>query len=140
MKATTEQIQKFHVLLYRTHMLGQKQYMLRAYGVESTKDLSSDEINELITHLESLEAEKSAQNSKEVRQWRHKVLRMIAECGIDTQDWNKVNDFMMDSRIAGKLIYMHTVPELKVLHRKLHSVAEEKKKRRKAELLQASKN
>jgi hypothetical protein len=133
-------IKRFHALLYQTHMLDSKQDFLESYNVSSTSHLAIDELDELIAILEGIQSEKEAAKATEVRLWRHKCLRMISLCGVNTSDWNKVNAFMLKPQISGKHLYSHTVPELQLLHRKLHNVASEKAKRRNHELLKASMN
>jgi hypothetical protein len=59
---------------------------------------------------------------------------MIAACGVDTQDWNAVNAFMLDKRIAGKHLYELSIPELTSLQRKLHAVAENIKLKKEEEI------
>jgi len=116
-------IKTFHVLLYGTKMLGAKQDLLAPYGVDSTKQLTESELDELISYLQTLKQDESLIRNKELRTWRHKVLRQIHACGINTQDWNEVNRFMVQPRIAGKHMYECSLEELKVIHRKLHNVA-----------------
>ncbi len=135
-----DKIKWFHVLLYRTHMMANKADMLASYGVSSSKDLSDRDLDELIDYLKRIYEEKESTKKKEIRQWRHKVLRMVAKCGIDTQDWNKVNAFMCQPRIAGKHLYECDLQKLKVMHRKLHNVAQEKEKKAKEERFKAMMN
>lgn len=136
----SDKIKWFHVLLYRTHMMRNKPDMLAAYGVESSKHLTDDALDELIAYLVDLEGKKKENTAIELRTWRHKVLRMVAACGIDTQDWNKVNAFVCQPRIAGKHLYECKIDELKSLHRKLHNVAEQKAIQAKKEMLKALMN
>jgi hypothetical protein len=121
-------------------MMKNKAAMIGGYGVGSTSDLEEYQLDDLILYLEKLEKDKQAELTIEVREWRHKVLRMVAECGIDTQDWNKVNAFVCQSRIAGKHLYECSLDELKALHRKLHNVAVQKQKQKEKEQLQTLMN
>ncbi len=116
-------IKHFHALLYATKMLGAKEDLLSSYGAVSTKELSVSELEELICYLQTLQQDKDIIRNKEIRNWRHKVLRQVAACGIDTQNWNEVNRFLIQPRIAGKHLYECSLVELKSLHRKLQNVA-----------------
>ncbi len=129
---TSEKILKqkrklLHVLLIKTKQISSKQYILEGQGVESTTDLTETQLDALIDWAGNIYDSQQALADKEIRQWRHKCLRMINQCGIDTQEWSKVNAFMLDKRICGKNLYeLKTVKELQVLHRKLHNVASRK--------------
>ncbi len=129
--AKKQKIRAFHALLAKTKMMHAKQAMLDGQGVDSTTELSDEELDVLIDYLLGLISAKNKDAKKEVRRWRSKVLRVMAKCGIDTNNWNAVNAFMMQPRIAGKHLYEFTeVEELKKLHRKLNKIAENMDKKR----------
>ncbi len=133
--AKTQKIRAFHGLLAKTKMLHVKQAMLEGQGVDSTKDLTVQQLDDLINYLLDLVVEKNKDASKEVRQWRSKVLRVMARCNIDTNDWKAVNAFMLNPRVSGKHLYeFKEVSELKALHRKLNKIADNVEKKQ-AELL-----
>ena len=113
----------FNTLLAKTHQMSAKQYILEGQGVNSTTELSEKQLDWLIDWASDILANKRTDADRDVREWRHKCLRMIALCGVDTQDWNKVNAFMLNKRICGKHLYELTTEELMTLHRKLHNVA-----------------
>ncbi len=121
-------------------MMASKPDMLRGYGVTSTSDLSSDQLDKLIVYLEDIDKCKRKPDTDEKREWRYKVLRVMTRCGVDTQDWNRVNAFMCQPRIAGKHLYKCSVDELKALHRKLHNVAANRAIQGEKELLKAMMN
>lgn len=134
MKTKTEIIKQkrklFNILLVRTHQMDAKDHILAGQGVESTKELTESQLDDLISWANSLINDKHEQVSKEVRSWRSKCLRIMKDCGVNTQDWSAVNRFMLDSRVCGKHLYeLKTVAELKKLHRKLHSISENIQKR-----------
>ncbi len=62
--------------------------------------------------------------SSEVRKQRSVVLTILTKMGIyvDSSSWSSVNDYLMDSRIAGKLLYEMDETELKALQIKLRSI------------------
>ncbi len=125
----SQKIRRFHALLAKTKMMYAKPAMLAGQGVESTKDLTSEQLDTLIDYLLDLVIGKNKDADKEVRTWRHKVLRMVAECGVNTNDWNEVNAFLLDKRVAGKHLYEITdIEELKKLHRKLFNISSNIKK------------
>ncbi len=121
--------QKLNALLAYGQMIDAKPHILESYGVSSTLDLSENELDELIIKVRQIIDSKNKHTSIEIRQWRHKCLCMIKECGIDTNNWNAVNEFMLDKRIAGKHLYELSSGELQSLHRKLHNVRDNKLKK-----------
>lgn len=114
--------QKFNALLHVGKMIDAKEHILGAYGVLSTLDLTEEQLDDAIRRVHDIIDIKKDNAEKHLREWRHKCLRMLAECGVNTQDWNAVNAFMMDKRIAGKHLYELNLIELAELHRKLHNV------------------
>lgn len=56
------------------------------------------------------------------KKWRSNVLHLMQVMGIDTADWNRVNAFCMDGRIAGKMFRELTTEELDALYKKLRSI------------------
>jgi len=116
-----------HALMYKAGALPNKRDILAGYGVESSKDLTDRQMDELIERLKEAVSKRKT-TPPDVRQWRSNVMTMLNKCGVyaDQNDWQRVNKFLLDKRIAGKLLYEMTVPEMKELHRKLASVARKK--------------
>jgi hypothetical protein len=104
-----------------------REVILESYGVQSTADLTHDQLDELI-------AQYSAANNRpvndEVRRLRSTVLTLLTKYGVYTtnEDWARVNQFLMSPKIAGKLLYLMTEAELKTLIRKLHSMLAKREK------------
>jgi hypothetical protein len=99
-----------------------KAYILEGYGASSTLELTEKQLDDIILRIEKIIKQQKEEKDSELRYWRHKCIRMIAECGINTQDWNDVNAFILNRRIAGRHLYELDINELKELHRKLHNV------------------
>ena len=138
MKVTTGQIKRFYALLGTTGQRAQKENILSGFGVASSKDLSYGQMNDLIQRLEvdskRIENEKDyiagkvehkkVKVSSEVRKQRSVVLTILTKMGIyvDSSSWGNVNNYLMDSRIAGKMLYEMDEMELKTLQTKLRSI------------------
>lgn len=95
--------------------------ILEPYGVTSTKDLTEAQLDKLIasfTHTNKSDA------PLEVRAARSLNLKLLMELGVydNTGDWTRVNAYLMDKRIAGKLLYQMTIEELKALTVKLRAI------------------
>ena len=120
-----------HALLRETNLIDQKSNLLESYGVEHASDLDCNELSDLINYLVNI---KQGTDSKK-RQLRSDILSQLQRMGIyaDNKDWSKVNRYLLDSRIAGKLLYQMSEQELKSLSIKLRSI-EHKHQLKKAEI------
>jgi hypothetical protein len=97
--------------------------ILEPYGVESTAQLSIEQLDELIDRFKP---ESNTPANDHIRRLRSNCLTLMNKMGIynTSHDWSRVNEFMMNPRIAGKLLYQLSLDELKTLHRKLSSIAD----------------
>ncbi len=84
---------------------------------DSLKQMSYDEYKACCEGLEAHVADIAARRKK-----RSEVLRLMQELGIDTRDWDHINAFCCDSRIAGMPFAMLDQPELTALSRKLRAI------------------
>lgn len=50
------------------------------------------------------------------------ALHLMQELGIDTKDWQRINDFCQNPRIAGKVFALLDIPELEALQKKLRAI------------------
>ena len=83
---------------------------------------------------ETLDGNVSATEFKvRIKSHRSKVLHWLQVIGIDTTDWDRVDAYCLDSRIAGKVFRKLTIPELEALVPKLKAIS------RKAKQAQAKK-
>ncbi|MTK53322.1 hypothetical protein [Paludibacter sp.] len=64
----------------------------------------------------------SEAEEKRIKKLRSGILKRLQKYGVDTTDWNKVNAFMKQPKIAGKLLYEMTIPEMETLTKKLESI------------------
>ncbi len=60
--------------------------------------------------------------SDETRKLRSGILKRLQKHGIDTTDWNCVNRFLENPKIAGKRMYNMTDDEMKSFIRKMESI------------------
>ncbi len=65
-------------------------------------------------------------SSSELRKARSSALHQLQKYGIDTADWDAVNVFVVQPRIAGKPFYHLSVVELKALTRKMRAINQKK--------------
>ena len=89
----------------------------------SLKEMSEREYTLMIRQLRQ-----QVENLEEKKKARSAVLKQFQLYGIDTTDWDAVDSFCCNARIAGKPFRYLTIPELKSLRVKMLSI------RNKAEL------
>jgi mevalonate kinase len=73
----------------------------------------------------------------ELKKLRSAILHRLQKHGIDTTDWNRVNAFMRQPRIAGKTLGEMSIEEMKELIPKMQSIlAKDRVKQKEIERLQ----
>jgi hypothetical protein len=105
--------------------------ILKPYGVTSTAALNDQQLDELISRFTS---ENKSSTPTDIRNKRSVILKLLMELGIydNSGDWTRVNAYLMDNRIAGKLLYQMTLEELQMLTSKLRSIVSKADHERKA--------
>ncbi len=61
-------------------------------------------------------------NKAEIKRLRSAILHRLQKHGIDTTNWDKVNSFMQNPRIAGKRLYEMTEAEMQAFIPKMESI------------------
>jgi len=140
--ASKDRITAFHSALHAANAREYKADMLAGYGVESTKDLTNDQLDELIERLNDMQRKRKGEVPKAVRRQRSVILTILNKMGIyaDNGDWSRVNAFLMQPRIAGKLLYEMNSDELLALARKLRVIQRKQDENRQQEDYQARNN
>lgn len=83
----------------------------------SLKEMTRQEYDRCCDDLERKNGYKD-----QVRKERSATLKLMQKAGVDTTDWNRVNDFCRDPRIAGKEFARLTTDELSQLRRKIRAI------------------
>lgn len=91
---------------------------------DSLREMTEHEYYQLCSHLEYTYGLQKQQTAAEIviKRQRSICLKIMQKMGIDTTDWERVNAFLTDGRIAGKKLYELSGPELVILERKLRSI------------------
>lgn len=84
---------------------------------ESLREMSPSEYDECCKALEQISG-----NRERLRKQRSACLKLMQRLCIDTTDWNRVNAFCRDPRIAGKEFFRIRVDELEQLQKKLRAM------------------
>jgi hypothetical protein len=97
--------------------------ILEPYGVTSTAGLSLEQLDELIDRFKT-----KTEVTARTRALRSDVMVTLDKLGIyaENGDWQRVNAFLMQPRIAGKLLYQMCDDELLALNRKLRAMLAKK--------------
>ncbi len=61
-------------------------------------------------------------NTAETKRLRSAILKRLQKHGVDTTSWTRVNTFLMQPRIAGKLLFEMDAAELRKLIAKLEQI------------------
>lgn len=85
--------------------------------------MTEDEYRRMLRMMDGIVA---GERRELLRKWRSVCLKLMQEIGVDTADWNRVNAFCLNARIAGRAFGEISAAELKALAVKLRMI---KKKR-----------
>ena len=99
---------------------GMKRDLVRQWTwnrTDSLREMTRTEYDACCDAMERITGIRSEQKKK-----RSACLRLMQQMGIDTTDWNRINAFCQDQRIAGKPFARLTNDELDALAVKLRSI------------------
>ena len=88
------------------------------------RETSIEEYNMMCNDMERVTGydERREAIRKELRRKRSLCLKLMQKLGIDTTDWQRINDFCRHPRIAGKVFARLNVTDLDVLQTKLRGI------------------
>lgn len=81
----------------------------------SLKDLTDAEYLRMVREL-------SRRKPQDLRPMRSKALRLLQIYGVDTLNWDRINEFVSQKKIAGKVFSQLNREELEALVRKMRSI------------------
>ena len=116
-------LKQFHGILARKGLLEIKSDIVGQYGVTSSKDLTSAQLNEIILKLSNEEVR------PEMRQERSVVLVLLDKLGVKGNKeigWDHVNNYLKQTRLGGKPLYEMNLEELKEVQKKLRMIVYKK--------------
>lgn len=123
-----QRIRRIHGALSGAKLMQYKQDWLSNYGVSSTKELTAAQADDMIQRLNEIPKKQKENAAKAFRSARSACLVQINKLGIymDNGDWSKVNEFLLQPRIAGKLLFEMNLDELKALKNKLYAMVKKR--------------
>ncbi len=83
----------------------------------SLREMTSEEYDELCASMEELTGWKV-----QVKKARSVCLKLMQQAGIDTTDWQRINDFCRHPKIAGKAFARLSLSDLDTLQAKLRAI------------------
>ena len=91
---------------------------------DSLKEMTAKEYEGCCTALEKLSGQDEWRQKlrEELRRKRSVCLKLMQQLGIDTTDWNRVNEFCTNPRIAGKPFVQVSTAKLEQLAIKLRAI------------------
>lgn len=84
---------------------------------DSLKEMTAQEYEACVAGMQSLLG-----SVEDLRKCRSACLKQMQRLGIDTTDWDNVDAFCLDPRIAGKRFAWLDPEELTALQKKLHAI------------------
>ena len=126
----TRNYARFYVLLNRMPSTDREELkagLIRQFSdgrTDSLKELTDKEYTAMCDEMQRLTGGDKAREiyREELRRKRSTVLHLMQKMGIDTSDWDRVNDYCLHPRIAGKELRKLTTDELDVLAIKLRMI------------------
>ena len=94
----------------------------------SLRETTQQEYNKMCRDMEQVAGydERMSDIRRELRRKRSMCLKLMQQLGIDTTDWDRVNAFCEDTRIAGKAFRHISIDELEALAVKLRAIKRKK--------------
>ena len=94
----------------------------------SLRETTQQEYNKMCRDMEQVAGydELMSDIRRELRRKRSMCLKLMQQLGIDTTDWDRVNAFCEDTRIAGKAFRHISIDELEALAVKLRAIKRKK--------------
>lgn len=115
---------RFYAALRHTPGYGdeeeRKAALVSTYTGGRTTHLSEMQKKEYTAMCQAMEATYDYVGKR--RRQRSIALRLMQELGIDTQDWQRINDFCQNPRICGKVFALLDIGELEALQKKLRAI------------------
>lgn len=103
-----------------------KEELVRQYTDGRTAHLSEMSSTEYWTMIQALNRHLSPEK-EDIKTYRSGVLHLMQRLGVDTSQWDTVDRFCENSRIAGKRFAALSVNELNMLAKKLRAIERKKK-------------
>lgn len=121
-------IRRINSLMSACRLIPNRPDILALWHVQCYDEMTDEEIVELQAFMESAHREKTTPASDAIRRLRSQVLSHLTKIGIYStpDDWAKVNRFLLQRRICGRLLCMLAEQDLQALVRKLRAIGDKR--------------
>lgn len=133
---TMENYSRFYAIFNRLPYKGDREEFKKSVVMQYTwnrtehlHEMTEREYNDCCAGLEKmLSPDARAVFIRERKKWRSSALHQLQLYGVDTTDWNKVNEFCKQPRIAGKEFRDLDCEELEALTKKMRAIIRKRDK------------
>lgn len=135
-----ENYSRFYAILGRLPYSGDreelKKSVVRQYTWDRTEhlhEMTEREYNDCCAGMEMMIPPSQSDAARDTfirerKRWRSSALHQLQLYGVDTTDWNKVNEFCRQPRIAGKAFRDLDCEELEALTKKMRAIIRKREK------------
>ncbi len=128
-------IKAMHALLAQKGLMQSKADILAGYGVESSKDLTVTQLNDLLDWLKGQKTPTQHRQERvaappELRKVRSQSMDLLTRLGVyvDSGSWARVNAYLQQPQIGCKPLYDTTVADCVALNKKLYAILDKQLK------------
>lgn len=133
---TMENYSRFYAIFNRLPYNGDREEFKKSVVLQYTwnrtehlHEMTEREYNDCCAALEKMLAPDARDVFiRERKKWRSSALHQLQLYGVDTTDWNKVNEFCKQPRIAGKEFRDLDCEELEALTKKMRAIIRKRDK------------
>lgn len=117
-------VRRINTLMSACRLIPNREDILALWNARSFDELTDAEVVELQAYMELAHRAKTTPAPEAIRRLRSQVLAHLTKIGMyaSPEDWTKVNRFLLQKRICGRLLYMLDADELRALVRKLRAI------------------
>ena len=131
-----ENYSRFYAIFNRLPYKGDREEFKKSVVLQYTwnrtehlHEMTEREYNDCCAALEKMLAPEARDVFiRERKKWRSSALHQLQLYGVDTTDWNKVNEFCKQPRIAGKEFRDLDCEELEALTKKMRAIIRKRDK------------
>lgn len=121
-------VRRINSLMSACRLIPNRTDLLGLWNVQSYDEMTDEELLQLQSFMEAAYRFKTTPASDAIRRLRSQVLSLLTKAGIYStpDDWAKVNRYLLQRRICGRLLYMLDAQDLQALLRKLRAIGDKR--------------
>lgn len=121
-------VRRINTLMSACRLIPNREDILALWDARNYDELTDEEILALQAYMELAHRMKTTPAPDNIRRLRSQVLAHLTKIGMyaSPQDWTRINRFLLQRRICGKLLYMLDAAQLQALVRKLRAIHDKK--------------